>query len=125
MYALKLKEFRRRAGFKRQKDIAEALGIKERKYASWEREEVALTLEDAYRLALLLDCTPNDLCGLPKGKNEGHAFEDKFEQELLDCYRTSTVDRKGRILDTARDNAAMSKEAAKRAAHQPEERRAG
>lgn len=37
MYKLQLKELRRRAGFKTQKDIADRLGIKERKYATWER----------------------------------------------------------------------------------------
>lgn len=63
MYKLQLKELRRRAGFKTQKDIADRLGIKERKYATWEREEVALTLEDAYNLSIVLGCTPNDLCG--------------------------------------------------------------
>lgn len=36
MYKLQLKELRRRAGFKTQKEIADRLGIKERKYATWE-----------------------------------------------------------------------------------------
>lgn len=114
MYKLQLKELRRRAGYKTQKEIADRLGIKERKYATWEREEVALTLEDAYQLALILGCTPNDLCGWPKGKNEGRVFDDRFEEELVLCYRESTPDRQDRILDTARDAAVMSKDIAKR-----------
>lgn len=111
MYKFQLKELRRRAGYKTQKEIADRLGIKERRYATWEREEVALTLEDAYQLALILKCDVNDLCGWPKGKNEGRTFDDSYEQELVDCYRSSTQQRKASILQTARDAAGMSKEA--------------
>lgn len=116
MYKLRLKELRKAAGFKTQKDIASYLGIKERRYASWEREEVALTLEDAYTLALALGCTPNDLCGW-KTEPPKDDVKSPSEDELLQCYRSSTVDRQARILDTARDAAAMSKEMAKRALH--------
>ena len=63
---------------------------------------------------MVLGCSVNDLCGWPKGKNEGRVFEDDFEEELLRCYRASTPDRQGRILDTARDAAGMSKEMAER-----------
>lgn len=121
MYTLHLKELRKKAGFKTQGEIAARLGIKERKYASWEREEVALTLEDAYMLAMVLGCTPNDLCGWPQGKNEGRTFNDAFEQELLDCYRSCTPRRQDRILDTARDAAGMSKEAAEHSSPEPKQ----
>lgn len=109
MYRLCLKELRKKAGFKTQKEIADQLGMKERRYATLEREEVALTLEDAVAISLVLGCTPNDLCGWPKGKNAGRVFDDGFEEELIACYRASTPSRKDRILDTARDAAAMSK----------------
>lgn len=118
MYELRLSELRKKAGFKKQSDIAEYLGIKERKYASWERGEVAISLEDACTLAVALKCTPNDLCGWPEGLNEGRQFNDSFEQELIDCYRSCTPRRQDRILDTARDAAEMSKEATKRDTHQ-------
>lgn len=121
MYKLHLKELRKKAGFKTQGEIAAHLGIKERKYASWEREEVALTLEDAFMLSIALGCTPNDLCGWPEGKNEGRTFNDAFEQELLECYRSCTPRRKDRILDTARDAAGMSKEATERASSEPKQ----
>lgn len=121
MYKLHLKELRKKAGFKTQGEIAAHLGIKERKYASWEREEVALTLEDAFMLSIALGCTPNDLCGWPEGKNEGHTFNDAFEQELLECYRSCTPRRQDRILDTARDAAGMSKEATERASSEPKQ----
>lgn len=124
MYTLKLKENRQKAGFKTQKDAAAFLGIKERKYASWEREEVALTLKDACMLAKAFDCTPNDLCGWPKGKNQCAELEDAFEQELIDCYRVSTTPRKTGILQVARDSAAMSKETAECAPSEPGKREA-
>lgn len=121
MYKLRLKELRKQAGFKTQAEIAAHLGIKERKYASWEREEVALTLEDAYMLAMALNCTPNDLCGWPEGLNAGRQFNDRFEQELLDCYRACTTRRQDRILDTARDAAGMSKDDAKHYSSEPKQ----
>ena len=48
MFKLTLKACRKNAGYKSQSEAAKALGMKERRYASLEREEVALTLEDAY-----------------------------------------------------------------------------
>lgn len=124
MYRLRLKELRKAAGFNTQKEIADRLGIKERRYATWEREEVALTLEDAYTLAMVLGCTPNDLCSWPKGKNEGRTFSDSFEEELLDAYRSSNPEWQDHILKTARSSAVMSKEMAERPAHEAEGRRA-
>lgn len=107
MYRLCLKELRKKAGFRTQRDIAERLGIKERKYASWEREEVAIGLEDAYILAVTLDCTPNDLCGWTE---RGHAVDmPPDEQELVDCYRSVDGERKDRLLKNARDAALVAK----------------
>lgn len=126
MYKLQLKELRRRAGFKTQKEIADRLGIKERKYATWEREEVALTLEDAYNLAIVLGCTPNDLCGW----YEYHPREDSGERltseerEIVGCYRESTPQWRQNIAMTARAAAGESKETAKRGVSATEERAA-
>ncbi len=107
MYRLCLKELRKKAGFHTQRDIAAHLGIKERKYASWEREEVSIGLEDAYNLAIALDCTPNDLCGWTQPAAVPDMPPD--EQELVDCYRTVDGERKDRLLKTARDAALISK----------------
>lgn len=126
MYKLQLKELRKRAGFKTQKEIADRLGIKERRYATWEREEVALTLEDAYNLAIVLGCTPNDLCGW----YEGHPREDSGEhltseeREIVGCYRESTPQWRQNIAMTARAAAGESKETAKRDLPATEERAA-
>jgi transcriptional regulator with XRE-family HTH domain len=101
MYRLCLKELRKKAGFRTQRDIAKRLGIKERKYASWEREEVAIGLEDAYTLAVTLDCTPNDLCGWPQAPAVPDMPPD--EQKLVGCYRDLDRERKDRLLKTAQD----------------------
>ena len=45
---LQLQRLRKLAGFKTQKEVADALGVPERRYASWEREEAMINLEQAY-----------------------------------------------------------------------------
>lgn len=112
-YRLKLKEMRKASGLT-QKEVAERADVKLATYRTWEQGVSGISLEKAYALAMVLGCSVNDLCGWPKGKNEGREFEDDFEAELLRCYRASTPDRQDRILDTARDAAGMSKEMAER-----------
>lgn len=124
MYKLRLKEIRKAAGFKNQKSIADFLGMKERKYATWERGEVALTLEDACTLAAALNCTPNDLCGW----YDSHPREPEScgltseESEIVGCYRESTLQWKQNIAMTARAAAGESKESAKAAVPSAEKR---
>lgn len=93
MYKLQLKELRKKAGFKTQEDIADYLGMKLRKYQTWERGEVALTLEDAYMLCVALKCTPNDLCGWPKGLNDDSEPLTSEEMEIVEpsINRANTV----------------------------------
>lgn len=126
MYKLQLKELRKRAGFKTQKEIADRLGIKERKYATWEREEVALTLEDAYNLAIVLGCTPNDLCGWyeyhPREDSSEHLTSE--EREIVGCYRESTPQWQNQILMSARSSAIASKKNGQRSVSATEERAA-
>lgn len=112
-YRLKLREMRKASGLT-QKEVAERADVKLETYRTWEQGVSGISLEKAYALAMVLGCSVNDLCGWPKGKNEGREFEDDFEAELLRCYRASTPDRQDRILDTARDAAGMSKEMAER-----------
>lgn len=114
-YQLRLKEIRISRGLK-QEEVASMLKMSLSTYRSWEQGVSKLTLENAYKIALTLGCTPNDLCGWPIGKNEGLIWNDRYEEELLRCYRFSTPKRKDRILDTARDAAAMSKDATKHSA---------
>lgn len=112
MYKLQLKELRKKAGFKTQEAMADYLGIKLRKYQTWERGEVALTLEDAYMLCVALKCTPNDLCGWPKGLNEDSEPLTSEEIEIVDCYRDSSPQWKQNIAMTARAAAGESKKKA-------------
>lgn len=112
MYKLQLKELRKKAGFKTQEDIADYLGMKLRKYQTWERGEVALTLEDAYMLCVALKCTPNDLCGWPKGLNEDSEPLTSEEMEIVDCYRDSSPQWQQNIAMTARAAAGESKKKA-------------
>lgn len=112
MYKLQLKELRKKAGFKTQEDIADYLGMKLRKYQTWERGEVALTLEDAYMLCVALKCTPNDLCGWPKGLNEDSEPLTGEEMEIADCYRDCTPQWQQNIAMTARAAAGESKKKA-------------
>lgn len=117
MYELRLKELRKAAGFNTQKSIADYLGIKERRYASWERQEVALTLEDAYKLALALKCTPNDLCGWDETHHQSEPNDlvlKPDEREIVSNYRQSTPQWKQNIQMTARAAAGESKEASER-----------
>ena len=107
-YTLRMKELRKNRKLT-QNQLAMMIGETDRVVGAWERGETALPLDSAYKIAIALGCSVNDLCGWPKGKNEGRVFEDDFEEELLRCYRESTPDRQDRILETARDAAGMSK----------------
>lgn len=126
MFKLRLKEIRKAAGFKTQKAIADFLGMKERKYATWERGEVALTLEDACILSVALKCTPNDLCGW----YDSHPREPEScgltseESEIVGCYRESTPQWRQNISMTARAAAGESKEIAERGVSAAKERAA-
>lgn len=126
MYKLRLKEIRKAAGFKTQKAIADFLGMKERKYATWERGEVALTLEDACILSVALKCTPNDLCGWYDSHPHkcGESALSEEEREIVGCYRESTPQWKQNIAMTARAAAGESKETAKRGVSATKERAA-
>lgn len=111
MFKLSLKLWRKKAGYKTQSEAAQALGMKERRYASLEREEVALTLEDAYAISVVFGCTPNDLCDWyathprerPRPANPAHG-------ELARCYDACTPERRRSLMQQAEDAALASVE---------------
>lgn len=74
-YRLKLKEMRKESGLT-QKEVAAKAGVKLSTYRTWEQGTSGISFEKAYALAIVLGCSVNDLCGWPKGKNEGRVFED-------------------------------------------------
>lgn len=98
---MQLKEMRKRAGYKTQKAAADVLNIKERKYASWERGEVQLTLEDAFNIGLVFGCTPNDLCGWDGG-NSSASFTDDGQAALNGYYESMNSQGRETLVNTAR-----------------------
>lgn len=110
---LKIKEMRKNLHIS-QAEFAEKVGASIRSVSAWERGETIPDAEKIWNCAVALNCTPNDVLGwYETHPKEESLINSPYEQELVDCYRSSTVDRKERILDTARDAAAMSKDAAK------------
>lgn len=113
-YKLRLRELRK-ANKLTQTQLAKALGTTERVVGSWEREEVALNLEDACAICNVLHCTPNDLCGWylshPSDRpsaSSGHS--DPQQRELNSLYESCSPQGKGAILVSARGMAALEKD---------------
>lgn len=71
-YELRLRKLRKAAGLT-QGELARRVGVTDRILGSWEREESALSLRDAYACALALGCTVDDLCGWEGGRPPGEA----------------------------------------------------
>lgn len=110
---LKIKEMRKNLHIS-QAEFAEKVGASIRSVSAWERGETIPDAEKIWNCAVALNCTPNDVLGWYESHPKEESLTNPYEQELMDCYRSSTVDRKERILDTARDAAAMSKDTAER-----------
>ena len=116
MYSLKLREIRKSRKIT-QGELAEKVGVSERTVGGWERGETGLPLDDAYRCALALGCTPNDLCGW----YDEHPYEQARstlppeEAELMRNYRACTPQWRSTISMTARAAAGESREEAERA----------
>ena len=90
-----LQEIRNRASLK-QADIAKRLDVKVLIYGPWERDGAMMSLEQAYNCAVFLDCSIDEIAGMPAlGPSE---FRDPCDAE-----------RQDRLLDTARDFAGMSR----------------
>lgn len=96
MYTLKLKEYRKLRGFKKQEDFAEVIGMKPRRYGAIERGETALTLEEACTLAEYLGCSPNDLCGWYDDHPEDVHFSDGDQALVNRCFQV--LNKRGREL---------------------------
>lgn len=95
---LQLMRLRKEAGYKSRKVIADALGISERKYKSWETEEVRLTLDDACDIADLLDCTLDELAGRDF---QPTAYSDPRQQALNHSYSLLDERSKGDLAGIA------------------------
>ena len=113
MYSLKLREIRKAKKIT-QGELAMKIGVSERIVGGWERGETGLPLDDAYRCALALGCTPNDLCGWydEHPRQEAPASLPPEESELMRNYRACSPQWRHTISMTARAAAGESREEA-------------
>lgn len=98
MLELQLKRLRKLAGFKTQADMAKALGVPNRRYESWEREEAMMSLEQAYKVTEILGCTLDELVG----REPARSFADPGQAALNACYENMNKDGKGTLVSVAR-----------------------
>lgn len=61
--ANRLREFRKRAGYKSAKQFAELIGVNVRVYQSYESGEIKMSIGAAWLFADLLGCTIDELVG--------------------------------------------------------------
>lgn len=100
----------RKAGDYTQQQVADGVGVKVATYRTWENGKRMPSFAQVIACAEFLGCTTDEIAGRPID----HECLKPYERELIECYRSSTPERQDRLLDSARDSAAMSKEAAKR-----------
>lgn len=98
MLELQLKRLRKLAGFKTQADMAKALGVPNRRYESWEREEAMMSLEQAYNVTEVLGCTLEELVG----RAPVRSFADPGQAALNACYENMNEEGKGTLVSVAR-----------------------
>lgn len=95
---LQLQRLRKLAGYKTQKDAADALGVPERRYASWEREEAMINLEQAAECAVLFGCTIDAIAGL----EHPVTFSDPGQAALNGYYQSMNDEGRDALLNTAK-----------------------
>lgn len=111
---IQLMKLRKLAGYSNRDDFAHKIGVNKYTYRSWESGAAMMNADQLWNCAVALNCTPNDILGWYENHPNDNVIDDPIERELVECYRASTKDRQDRILDTARDAAAISKDATKR-----------
>lgn len=111
---IQLMKLRKAAGYSNRDEFAKKIGVNKYTYRSWESGSAMMNAEQVWNCAVALGCTPNDVLGWYESHPRESSAMGTYEHELVECYRASTKDRKDRILDTARDAAAISKDAAER-----------
>lgn len=109
---LVLKQVRERCGYT-QKQLADELGVKVATYRTWEQGSVKLTLENAFNIANVLGCTPNDLCdwyATHPRERPRQARLDPEREALLANYDRCTPERRDMLMQQAMDGAYISQE---------------
>lgn len=95
-----------------QSQLGKKLDVDYRTIGNWEKGKSYPNAEQLWRISEVCHCSPNDILGWTQ--EDAHILSDSYERELIENYRSSTPERQDRLIDTARDFAAMSKDAAKR-----------
>lgn len=109
---LVLKQVRERCGYT-QRQLADELGVKVATYRTWEQGSVKLTLENAFNIANVLGCTPNDLCdwyATHPRERPRQARLDPEREALLANYDRCTPERRDMLMQQAMDGAYISQE---------------
>lgn len=114
---LQLMRLRKEAGYKSRKAIADALGVSERKYKTWETGETRLTLEDACDIADFLKCTLDELAGRDFAPAE---YSDPRQQSLNHCYGMLDDRSKGELAGLASTMTADASRLAAKSGQDPE-----
>lgn len=94
-----LQKLRKEAGYKTQEEFAEAFGVPYRRYASWERGEVDMSLFTAYQLTEFIGCTLEELVGRPAPIPQ---YNDQRQNALNACYENMNDDGKQTLVKVAR-----------------------
>lgn len=94
---LQLQQIRKRAGLSQQQ-MADALGIKKRTYGSWERQEVSLSLEQAYDCAVILGCSIDAIAGY----DPPVSYSDPGQAALNAYFESMNSAGRGALVESAR-----------------------
>lgn len=104
---LQLKRLRRENHLT-QLELGRLVGQSARVISSWERGETVISLEDAARCSLALNCTVDELAGI-EGTPSSARKAPSDEMELIGNYRECDAGRKSLLLAASRDFAAQEK----------------
>ena len=102
-FELQLQRIRKRAGYNQQ-EMSDLLGVKKRTYGSWEREEVMMSLKQAYNVTEVLGCTLDELVGRQPPKPGSYA--DANQQRLNNYYESLNEKSKDDLVGFVRSFAA-------------------
>ena len=93
---IRLKELRKAAGLT-QAQLADQLQVKLPTYRTWERGTTMMNLEQAYNCALALNCTIDEIAGMPA---KPRSYADAGQRQINEQYegmnargRTQAVDQ--------------------------------
>ena len=107
----KLGEYRESRGLT-QKELARLIGKSTGTIQSWEYGDSYPNAEMLWRLCEFFSTDPNTMLGwYDEHPRESPPDLTRDERELVSCYRDATEGRKSALMISARDHAAMSKDA--------------